>query len=159
MNEQIVKLIREARIEQDLTQQDVANYLGRTAASISDLERGKVQVSASDLQKIAEYVGKPIEYFFGEEYLGDDVQALISIIRKMPPDIRTNQVAAISSMVMMQRTSDELMSIDEADEEAQKEHAKAVYNALGTYLIQITEMRDRALEVKSQLEEVLGINQ
>ena len=159
MSDQISKRIREARIERNLTQQELAEYLGRTAPSISDLERGKVQVSARDLKRIADYLGKPVEFFFGEEYLGDDTQALISLIRKMPPEIRSNQVAAISSMLLMQRTTDELMSIDDADEEAQKEHAKAVYNALGTYLIQITEMRDKALEVKSQLEEVLGISQ
>ena len=158
MNIEIVKRIREARQERDLTQQDIADYLGKTAASISDLERGKVQVSASDLHKIAEYLNKPIEYFFGEEYLGDDTQDVIALIRRMPPEIRANQVAAISSILQLQRANDILISMQDVDEEIQREHAKELYNSLNSYLILITEMRDKGLEVKSQLEEVLGIS-
>ena len=39
MNKEIVKRIKDARLEKGLTQQDIANYLGKTAAAISDLER------------------------------------------------------------------------------------------------------------------------
>ena len=53
MNNIIVKRIRDVRKERGLTQQDLANILDKTAAAISDLERGKVQVNASDLYKIA----------------------------------------------------------------------------------------------------------
>ena len=88
MNEKIAKRIREARKERGLTQQDLANQLGRTAAAISDLERGKVQVNATDLYQISQFLNRPIEYFYGEDYLGSDVQDLIAIIRKMPKDIR-----------------------------------------------------------------------
>ena len=158
MNEKIAKRIRQAREERGLTQQDVANYLGRTAASISDLERGKVQVSASDLYKLSKYLNKPIEFFYGEEYLGDDVQDLISVIRRMPPEIRANQVAMIKTILGLQRQSDELMEMEDQDEEIQREHAKEVYNSLSTYLILITEMRNKALEAKAQLEEILGIS-
>ena len=63
MNEIIVKRIKAARMERGLTQQNLADQLGRTAAALSDLERGKVQVTASDLLKLARYLNKPIEYF------------------------------------------------------------------------------------------------
>ncbi|MCB2210333.1 helix-turn-helix domain-containing protein [bacterium] len=158
MNETITKRIRKAREERDLTQQDVADYLGRTAASISDLERGKVQVSAKDLFKLSQFLNKPIEYFYGEEYLGDDVQDLISIIRRMPPEIRASQVSAIKTFLELQHQSDVLMQIEDQDEDLQKEHAKDLYNILSNYLILITEMRNKALEAKNQLEEILDIS-
>ncbi len=63
MNDLIVKRIKEARIERRFTQQDIAKHLGRSTAAISELERGKVQVSASDLYQIAQLLNKPIEYF------------------------------------------------------------------------------------------------
>jgi transcriptional regulator with XRE-family HTH domain len=56
MNETIIKQIKAARMERGLTQQDLADQLGRTAAAISDLERGKVQVTASDLYKLSRYL-------------------------------------------------------------------------------------------------------
>jgi transcriptional regulator with XRE-family HTH domain len=158
MNEAIAKRIRRAREERDLTQQDVADYLGRTAASISDLERGKVQVSAKDLFKLSQFLNKPIEYFYGEEYLGDDVQDLISIIRRMPPEIRASQVSAIKTFLELQRQSDVLMQIEDQDENLQKQHAKDLYSILSDYLILITEMRNKALEAKNQLEEILDIS-
>lgn len=158
MNEAIAKRIRRAREERDLTQQDVADYLGRTAASISDLERGKVQVSAKDLFKLSQFLNKPIEYFYGEEYLGDDVQDLISIIRRMPPEIRASQISAIKTFLELQRQSDILMQIDDQDDGLQKQHAKDLYSSLSNYLILITEMRNRAMEAKNQLEEILNIS-
>jgi len=157
MNDLIIKRIRDTRLERDYTQQELATFLGKTAAAISELERGKVQVSANDLHQIAKFLGKPVEYFYGEDFIGDDVQALIAIIRRMPPEIRENQVGAIAAMLQLQVANDELISMSDADEETQKEHAKEIYNHLSIYLIQITEMRDQALKVKAQLEEILGI--
>jgi transcriptional regulator with XRE-family HTH domain len=122
------------------------------------LERGKVQVSASDLFKLSKFLNKPIEYFYGEEYLGDDVQDLISIIRRMPPEIRSDQISAIKTILNLQRQSDVLMEIEGEDKEFQREHAKEIYNTLSNYLILITEMRNRALEAKNQLEEILDIS-
>ena len=80
INEKIVKRIKTARVQRERTQKDLADYLGRTAASISDLERGKVQVTASDLYKISIYLSKPIEYFFGEVFGGEQ-----AIIRGLQP--------------------------------------------------------------------------
>ena len=74
MNDLIVKRIKEARLERGLTQQNLAKHLGRSTASISELERGKVQVTASDLFLIAQLLNKPIEYFYGEEFSDKDIQ-------------------------------------------------------------------------------------
>jgi transcriptional regulator with XRE-family HTH domain len=54
-----------ARFERGLTQQDIADHLGKTAAAISEMVRGKVQVSASALSKFAVLPDKSIELFYG----------------------------------------------------------------------------------------------
>lgn len=159
MNEIIVKRIKAARVERGLTQQDLADQLGRTAAAISDLERGKVQVTAGDLFKLARYLNKPIEYFYGEEYIGDDVQDLIAIIRRTDPDIRALQIPIIKSILLMQQKSDEIKLLDTKDEAVLKSHAKEIYDLLIPYLLSLTELRSKGLEVKVQLEEILGISE
>ena len=67
MNEIIVKRIKEARLERRLTQHNLAEHLGRSTAAISELERGKVQVTASDLYQISQMLNKPIEFFYNED--------------------------------------------------------------------------------------------
>ena len=63
-NQYIRKKIREARNEAGDTQADLAKVLEKTRVAISDLERGRVAVNASDLSLIAAYYEKPISYFF-----------------------------------------------------------------------------------------------
>jgi len=54
--------------------------LGITASTISELERGEVQISASDIYQIAQILNKPIEFFYGEEYGEKEIQDLITIL-------------------------------------------------------------------------------
>lgn len=106
MNETIVKRIKDARLERGLTQHDLADHLGRSTAAISELERGKVQVTASDLYQIAQLLNKPIEYFFGEEYGDTEIQDLIAFIRKQPPEIRAQSVETTKFLLSMQQWGD-----------------------------------------------------
>jgi transcriptional regulator with XRE-family HTH domain len=102
MNDLIVNKIKAARIERGMTQKDLADHLGRTAAAISDLERGKVQINASDLYHLAQLLNKPIEYFYGEEFGGKDIQNLIAIIRKEPPETRSQSIDMITNLLNLQ---------------------------------------------------------
>jgi len=110
INNLIVKRVKDARIEKGLTQKDLADYLGRTAASISDLERGKVQVTASDLYKISIYLKKPIEYFFGENFGGKEIQDLVSILRSQPSEYRKANIEYIQKMIKLQMLGDKIIS-------------------------------------------------
>lgn len=110
INDLIVNRVKDARIERGLTQKDLADHLGRTAASISDLERGKVQVTASDLYKISEYLRKPIEYFFGEDYGGEEIQNLVSILRSQSKEYRQANIEYIQKMIKLQMLGDEIIS-------------------------------------------------
>ncbi len=122
INDLIVKRVKDARIEMGLTQKDLADLLGRTAASISDLERGKVQVTASDLYKICQYLRKPIEFFFGENFSGEEIQDLVSILRLQPEENRKANLKYIQKMVKLQMIVDEIVNTyDEVSEETMKE--------------------------------------
>ncbi|MHA1280526.1 MAG: helix-turn-helix domain-containing protein [Candidatus Helarchaeota archaeon] len=115
INDLIVKRVKEARIEKGLTQKDLADHLGRTAASISDLERGKVQVTASDLHKISLFLRKPIEYFFGEDFGGEEIQDLVSILRSQPKEYRKANIEYIQKMIKLQMLGDEITSKPEQE--------------------------------------------
>jgi transcriptional regulator with XRE-family HTH domain len=85
-NDEIAKRVRETRKQKGMTQSDIAFVLDKTPATVSDMERGKIQISASDLFKIANALNKPIEYFYGEEYGNQEIQDLVFLIRKQAPD-------------------------------------------------------------------------
>lgn len=156
MNEIIVQRIRAVRNERQLTQQDLANHLGRTASAISDLERGKVQVSASDLYKLAKLLEKPVEYFYGEDYLGKDVQDLIAIIRNMKPDARTTQVQVIQVLFQMQQISDAVNSTE--DEKEQLELARTFYDLFLPYFGILNNWIAHINELKTYIEKLLRID-
>ena len=156
MNEKIAKRIREARKERGLTQQDLANQLGRTAAAISDLERGKVQVNATDLYQISQFLNRPIEYFYGEDYLGSDVQDLIAIIRKMPKDIRKEILPNIKIMLQMQEIGDRAQKT--SNEQELKVLAQEFFNLLIPYVDSINKLSERSKQIQNEFSELLEIN-
>jgi transcriptional regulator with XRE-family HTH domain len=128
INDLIVKRVKDARIEKGLTQKDLAEHLGRTAASISDLERGKVQVTASDLYKISHFLRKPIEYFFGENFGGEEIQDLVSILRSQPDEYRIANIEYIQKMIKLQMLGEEITK--KSEEEVSVEHMKAFLDLL-----------------------------
>ena len=149
--------IREARKKLGRTQKDLAEVLGKTAGAVSQLEQGNVQVSVIELNKIANFLNKPIEYFFGEEYIGEDVQSLIAVIRKMPPEIRQEQVAIIQSMMFMQEMSDDIVLKENISDEDLVKRAKTALGNLNLQLAAIRKMWDQAQDAKHKLEEIIGI--
>ena len=150
--------IREARKVRNRTQSDLAEALGKTTGAVSQLEQGNVQISVIELAKIANYLNKPIEYFFGEEYLGDDVQTLVAVIRKMPPDVRKDQISMIQSLLDIQSIGDEIENREEFTKEELDIHAR---RTLATVRIQeaiIRNIWDQLQESKKNLETVIGHN-
>lgn len=101
-NEIIIKKIREYRTKAGKTQQDLADLLGKTSAAISDLERGKVQVTASDLSKIAEYLNIPINCFYDLETMDPEIQNAIYSIQEESPEARLNSFEMIRLYIEIQ---------------------------------------------------------
>ena len=56
--------IRQAREDAGLSQRDIARLYGVSQSKVSDIERGRVQVSAGQLLEIATLLSKPITFFF-----------------------------------------------------------------------------------------------
>ncbi len=63
-NRYIREKIRQARIEANESQEDLAKAMGKSRVTISDIERGRVIISASESGFIAAHYEKPISYFF-----------------------------------------------------------------------------------------------
>lgn len=89
MRKIIADKIKQAREEKKITQKDLADHLGKNAVSVSDIERNRVEVSAIEIYEIAKFLNKPIEYFFGEDFNGKEIQEIIMMLRKQSnADIR-----------------------------------------------------------------------
>ena len=56
--------IKQARTEANETQEDLSKILEKSRVAVSDIERGRVEVGASDLTYIAHHYKKPISYFY-----------------------------------------------------------------------------------------------
>ena len=63
-NQYIREKIKQARAEAQESQEDLAKAMQKSRVSISDIERGRVEISAADLGWIAAYFNKPISYFY-----------------------------------------------------------------------------------------------
>lgn len=102
VNDKIVELIKNARNEREKTQQDLADALNKTRAAISDMERGKVQVSAGELYILAKLLDKPIEYFYGEDFGGKEVQDIIAVTRLQDPETKLSTMEMARMMMKLQ---------------------------------------------------------
>lgn len=58
--------IREAREEKGVTQKELGELLGYSSMGISHFENGIRELRLSDLQKLAEFLAKPLSFFFPE---------------------------------------------------------------------------------------------
>jgi len=70
--------IRVARQRQGVTQGQLGAQMARprSAAAVSDLERGNTKLSITDLQDIATITGQPVSWFLQDEALFEQLAAL-----------------------------------------------------------------------------------
>ena len=57
------KKIKIARVEQDLTQTDLAHKIGANQKSVSRYENGIAEPSLGTMEKIAKVLKKPVDHF------------------------------------------------------------------------------------------------
>jgi len=100
INRYIRNRVKEARIQREASQVDIAQVLEKTGSAVSDIERGRVQVSASDLSLIAAYLEKPISYFYpppnrGAEQsdLSSEEQELVHFYRQIGSNAAMQKLA------------------------------------------------------------------
>jgi len=91
ISKEIRERIREARQAAGLTQAQLASRYGCTQSTISGIERGRVQINARGLARMAEILGQPISYFYPSVSaevgdLSDLERRLLREFREMPPE-------------------------------------------------------------------------
>ncbi len=90
VNRYIRERVRQARQEAKETQDDLAKVLEKNRVAVSDLERGRVSVSAADLSLIAAHYSKPVSFFFPplENINKDDLstieEEILILIHQLP---------------------------------------------------------------------------
>lgn len=152
-NLDIVKRIKAARIQAGLTQKELAKNLGRTSAAISDLERGKVQVSAIDVFKLSKLLKKPIEYFFGEEFGDIDTQELIAGIRDIEPEDRFAIVPIFRNILRMQAIGRELRVT--TDQQKGMKLFQELFGIIQMINRQFKAMTEEGDDLEQQLKEIM----
>jgi len=158
-NDDIVKKVKDYRKRAGRTQLDLANELGKTSASISDLERGKVQLSASELSQIAEYLNVPIVDFFSNASYDEDIQNVIFTLQEQPVDARTNSFALVKLFIEIQMLSKKILS--NSDKEFNPEELGDIVTKLLTFQAQykvITRKLDSTIERLTQVLKENGIS-
>ncbi len=149
----IAQRIRAARLQRTLTQKDLADKFGKTSAAISDIERGKTQITAADLIIFAELLVKPIEYFYGEDFGDPEIEDIIAMIRKLPPEMRKTQLPTVSIMLKMAEINVAMQSTGEPELQLQK--AKEFYETFVMYYDNLSKLMNQMKEAKEKLESVL----
>ena len=146
-NDEIVKNIKIFRQRSGKTQQDLANLLGKTAASISDLERGKVQISASELSQIADYLNIPISGFFGRSSEDTMAQEVIYSIQEQPEEARLNTIAMVKLYLEIQGISKKMLA------NPNKEYSP---EELGEFVTKILNFQTQYKRLSSKLDTVIS---
>jgi transcriptional regulator with XRE-family HTH domain len=103
------KLIRKARKEAGLSQVELAKKAYFRQASISDIENGKREVSASELVYFSLVLNKPIMYFFPDQYKGKIIegelssgeQELLSIAHQIDMDDLQRLIAQAKALLQL----------------------------------------------------------
>jgi transcriptional regulator with XRE-family HTH domain len=149
----IAQRIRAARLQRELTQQDLASKFGKTSAAISDIERGKTQITASDLLVFSDLLLKPIEYFYGEDYGGNDIQDIVALMRRTPPELRKQQLPTMMMMLRMAEINHDMQNTE--DQEKQIEAVKEFYELFLPYYESMKAMMEQLTLAKNNIETLL----
>ncbi len=152
-NDDIAKIMRETRKQKGLTQGDIANVLDKTPSTVSDIERGKIQISASDLFKIANALNKPIEYFFGESYETEEIQDLVFIIRKQS---RESQQKIIEQTKMLLSLTAFQQIVTNKERELSDQELNDTVNYIIRYADEIEAIYKTTSELKKNIKEALN---
>ncbi|PKO02219.1 MAG: hypothetical protein CVU43_08875 [Chloroflexi bacterium HGW-Chloroflexi-5] len=154
-NEEIAKIMKETRKEKGMTQSEIAYVLDKTPATVSDIERGKIQISASDLYKIANALNKPIEYFFGESFESDEIENLVFIIRKQPQEQQKKIVE--QTRMLLSLDAFQQMAIGKEREMSDQEINEAV-NYVIRYADEIEAIYKVTSEIKKNIKDAFKPN-
>jgi transcriptional regulator with XRE-family HTH domain len=115
------------------------------------MERGKVQISASDLSMIADILNVPIESFFGKK-LGDQyIQDLVTLLRKETHEGREKSLAMVKMMLQMFQMTDSIQL--EPDIELTPEEIGEFYKNFYTLTMQVKVLLTQLEEIQENFKQ------
>jgi transcriptional regulator with XRE-family HTH domain len=157
MNTEIIKKIRETRLHKHITQSEIAELLGKSPAAISDLERGKVQISAAELYLIAEFLEVPIDYFFS----GLTESLLKNIYGQKDKKSSGKFLSTTNEIIKHFSKLEEFKRLLEDNQKNDKETSQETllnyYMDLPIYILLINNLKEHAIDLKIWIENKLGL--
>jgi len=151
-NNDIAGIVRETRKQRGLTQRDIANVLEKTPATVSDIERGKIQINASDLSKIADLLNKPIEYFFGAGNESEEIQDLVVKIRMQPKEAQQKFIED-TKMLLSFYTFEKI--VNNKDRKLSSQELNDTFSFITRYSGEIETIYYTTLEFKGKIKDAL----
>ncbi len=129
--EYIRNRIRTAREQANFSQQKLAELYGVTQSTISGIERGRVEITAAELARLAETLRKPITYFYpGQQTtLTEQEQDLLYAFRGLPDDTRLFILASLKGQFELYQQAKRIENMPKD----QQEHA--AMDAFAQYLL------------------------
>jgi len=116
--------IRQARVDANLNQTELADKLNKKQTSISEIELGKTVITASTLLKLAIVLMKPVSYFF-PQWIHSIVQPekisalqaeLLSFAKKLNDDDLKRIIIQVRALALQdERQYREFLSEDEGE--------------------------------------------
>ena len=108
---EIGKRIRQARLDANLNQTELAEMLKKKQTSISEIERGKIEITAKLIIHLAMNLEKPISYFFPKwihsyvlpEKISAPEAELLSFARKLSHDDLLRIIIQVRALAMQNK--------------------------------------------------------
>jgi transcriptional regulator with XRE-family HTH domain len=92
--------LREWRTRRGLTQSQLADKVGWTSAYVSRLENGERRLKIDQIVKLAKALGiEPAQLMVANQMPADDLDALISLAKKMRPEDRRRLIRIAESFI------------------------------------------------------------
>lgn len=121
--------------------------------AVSDIERGKTQITAADLILFSELLSKPIEYFYSEDFSESDIEDIIALMRRLPSETRKQQLPMMMMFLRMVEINYEMQNTD--DKEKQMEAAQEFYELLVPYYNSMESMMNQLWEAQENIESLV----
>lgn len=118
-NRYIREKIKEARAEAKESQDDLAKAMGKSRVTISDIERGRVIIGASELGFIAAHYDKPISFFYpsrvtiSKSELSQLEEELLFLFIQLPDTQKLIAIEYIKQQVEITQKAEDRALLDE----------------------------------------------
>lgn len=149
--------LRKKRADAGLTQAELGAVLGKTGQAISEIERGRVQVGATDLEALATHLETPISFFFDQMLEDQATERVLFLLGNMPPDLRNLQLPLLISFLEFRIQTNKFKTLDLEKEAEVEKYLRDFYNYLLTYLRSLEKSRKDVLEIKNEIETLLEL--